>query len=441
MNLPVEFVSEIHRLLGNETADFMESMRMPPTISIRVNNKQPVDLNGSMVPWCEAGVYLDERPHFTADPHLHAGNYYVQEASSMFLHHVIKEYFPKAKKVLDMCAAPGGKSTLIAQVLTADSLLVCNELNKERAHILAENIQKWGNPNVVVTCNHPQDFSSLESYFDAIVVDAPCSGEGMFRKNPEAIAEWSMQNVQMCVKRQKLILAQAWNCLKPNGILVYSTCTWNREENEHQIAWLMEEKGAISIIPSVEPFTGIVTTDLGCRFYPHKVRGEGLFMAVVRKPDNGASFTNRLTRKKGTTHAITKAYDKLLTAADESIVCNDSEGVFAYPALQFQDIQHIKNTLFPLLYGVKLFDRKGNDLLPTQQLALSKWLRKDAFNTFELAYSEAIAYLRKENIHSDSLKPGYYLVTYQQSALGWIKCMSQRSNNLYPKNWKIRMHI
>src|SRR5690606_15842591 len=202
-----KFVDRTKSLLGDEYPAFEEALNGIPPVSIRVNDKftdyKPSD---QIVPWCDSGFYLNERPLFTADPLLHAGVYYVQEASSMFLKQVCDVYMKNAERVLDLCAAPGGKSTLLSQALPSEALLVSNEIVRSRAMILAENLIKWGNPNVIVTNNTPEDFGEFPAFFDAIVVDAPCSGEGMFRKDPGSIAEWSLQNVQQCAIRQKGIL-------------------------------------------------------------------------------------------------------------------------------------------------------------------------------------------------------------------------------------------
>ncbi|MDR1585712.1 MAG: RsmB/NOP family class I SAM-dependent RNA methyltransferase, partial [Prevotellaceae bacterium] len=232
MNFPESFVERSKSLLGDEYNVFEAALQTTPPVSVRVNNKIDMHPSEELVPWCEKAYYLQERPLFTADPLLHAGAFYVQEASSMFLYQAVKQHFPSAKRTLDLCAAPGGKSTLLLQSLPDDGLLVSNEIIRSRAHILAENITKWGNPNAVVTNNSPADFGKLPGYFDAVVVDAPCSGEGMFRKDADAAGEWSLQLVNLCAERQREIVSSVWKALKPDGILVYSTCTFNREENE-----------------------------------------------------------------------------------------------------------------------------------------------------------------------------------------------------------------
>src|ERR1035437_5315934 len=265
MNLPEAFVINTKKLLGKEYQEFEKALEENPPTSIRVNNKIAYQPSYEQVAWCNSGYYLKERPLFTADPLFHAGAYYVQEASSMFLYQAVKQHFPEAQTVLDLCAAPGGKSTLLSQALKESSLLVSNEIVRSRAYILAENLIKWGNPNIVVTNNDPKDFGRLPGYFDAIVVDAPCSGEGMFRKDPGAIQEWSEYNVTLCAARQKEILSSVWDTLKTDGILVYSTCTFNREENEENVRWICEELGAGLLRIDLKGNPDITVTDYGYR--------------------------------------------------------------------------------------------------------------------------------------------------------------------------------
>ena len=330
MQLPELFVERMKVMLGADYAAFEQALQSPPPVSVRVNDKlKNYTPSAYRVPWCDSGYYLDERPLFTADPFLHAGVYYVQEASSMFLKHVVKSFLADAVCVLDLCAAPGGKSTLLLESLPDNTLLVSNEIIRSRAQILAENITKWGNPNVVVTNNAPKDFQQLPQFFDAVLVDAPCSGEGMFRKDAGAIQEWSMQNVQNCAIRQKDILQDVWDSLKDNGLLIYSTCTYNREENEEQIAWICSELGAEHLEIDISEFNGIVESDYGYRFYPHKIRGEGLFMAVLRKKSTGHAASNSRTNKLRKNTPIinhTKAYGSQILNSENFEVAQFSNG-------------------------------------------------------------------------------------------------------------------
>lgn len=446
LELPVKFVDRTKSLLGDEYPAFEEALNGIPPVSIRVNDKftdyKPSD---QIVPWCDSGFYLNERPLFTADPLLHAGVYYVQEASSMFLKQVCDVYMKNAERVLDLCAAPGGKSTLLSQALPSEALLVSNEIVRSRAMILAENVIKWGNPNVVVTNNTPEDFSKLPAFFDAIVVDAPCSGEGMFRKDPGSVAEWSLQNVQQCAIRQKSILKDVWQSLKDGGILVYSTCTYNKEENEDNVAWICEKLGADCLTPDISDFDGIVVSEYGCRFYPHKIKGEGFFIAVLRKYNMGESINNGKSKKN-------KQQDKYVDRSDDfriqvlfpnNFIIKEIENrIVAFQQKHLADVLDIDNKLNCLVNGIQLAEIKGKDFIPAHQLALSKIISKEAFLSVELELREAIAFLKRESIVMPENTPrGYVLVCYQEQALGWVKNLGNRSNNLYPQHWRIRMHL
>lgn len=446
LELPVKFVDRTKSLLGDEYPAFEEALNGIPPVSIRVNDKftdyKPSD---QIVPWCDSGFYLNERPLFTADPLLHAGVYYVQEASSMFLKQVCDVYMKNAERVLDLCAAPGGKSTLLSQALPSEALLVSNEIVRSRAMILAENVIKWGNPNVVVTNNTPEDFSKLPAFFDAIVVDAPCSGEGMFRKDPGSVAEWSLQNVQQCAIRQKSILKDVWQSLKDGGILVYSTCTYNKEENEDNVAWICEELGADCLTPDISDFDGIVVSEYGCRFYPHKIKGEGFFIAVLRKYNMGESINIGKSKKN-------KQQDKYVDRSDDfriqvlfpnNFIIKEIENrIVAFQQKHLADVLDIDNKLNCLVNGIQLAEIKGKNFIPAHQLALSKIISKEAFLSVELELREAIAFLKRESIVMPENTPrGYVLVCYQEQALGWVKNLGNRSNNLYPQHWRIRMHL
>src|SRR5690349_20465104 len=304
MPLPVAFLDSLEGVAGFDRQAFEAVHATGETVtSLRINPAKlsaaeagrllfPGLMTGG-VPWCEEGYYLKTRPSFTLDPLLHAGAYYVQEASSMFLWNVLEETVGKnhdALKVLDLCAAPGGKSTLLASYFK-DALIVSNEVIKSRAAILVENITKWGSDNVVVTNNDPKDFSSLQNYFDVIVVDAPCSGSGLFRKDPEAIEEWSEENVLLCSQRQQRFVADAFPTLKKDGILIYSTCSYSEEEDEDILDWMMEHFSIDNLQLTVDNEWKIVEVQsekhkaYGYRFFPHKVKGEGFFIAVFQKKE------------------------------------------------------------------------------------------------------------------------------------------------------------
>ena len=290
MNLPQTFVDRTRQLLGDEQyPKFEEALGIEAPVSIRPNRtKTQLPVEGEPIPWAPSGMYLEKRPTFTFDPLFHAGCYYVQEASSMFVERVLRQYVQDPVVMLDLCAAPGGKSTLCRSVLPEGSLLVANEVMRNRSQILAENLMKWGHPDVVVTNNDPADFTGLTHLFDVILTDVPCSGEGMFRKDQVAVDEWSLENVDICWQRQRRILTDIWPALKPGGLLIYSTCTFNREEDEDNVAWIARELGADVLEVPVEDAWGITGNLVGkdfpvYRFLPHRTRGEGFFLAVLRK--------------------------------------------------------------------------------------------------------------------------------------------------------------
>ena len=285
--LPVDFIESMHQQLGNEARQLVQALETEPVTSIRLNTKLDVltfDCDTDEVPWHVDGYYLSERPQFTLDPLFHAGCYYVQEASSMFVQQALEQYVDTSSIVLDLCAAPGGKSTLISEYLGADGLLLSNEVVRQRVFILSENIQKWGNGNTVVTHNTAAELGErCKHLFDCVLVDAPCSGEGMFRKDEQARSEWSLRAVKQCAERQRSILMDIWDALKPGGILIYSTCTFNEEENEKNMEWAAETLGANILPLDYELSWGITESSVGYHFYPHKAKGEGFYICVLRK--------------------------------------------------------------------------------------------------------------------------------------------------------------
>ncbi|MCC8174157.1 MAG: RsmB/NOP family class I SAM-dependent RNA methyltransferase, partial [Odoribacter sp.] len=306
--LPTAFTERIQQQLGDKTHLFLEALHQPAPISVRINPNKTVwenlstltPLYKNKIKWCKEGYYLNNRPVFTLDPLFHSGAYYVQEASSMFLDYILKQIMPETPvKALDLCAAPGGKSTLLASALPKGSLLVSNEVIKTRASILKENIIKWGHDNIVVTNSDPSRFSNLSGIFDIVLIDAPCSGEGMFRKDEKVISEWSVKNTEICAERQKRIIKDVWNTLKPGGYFIYSTCTYNIGENEEIAEWIKKEYKAepIKISHSFDEIVSSGNDIYGYRFYPHQTEGEGFFITVFRKTE-GNVMTFREEKKK-----------------------------------------------------------------------------------------------------------------------------------------------
>ena len=456
MNLPQSFVERTRQLLGDEQYPlFEQALGTEVPVSIRPNRmKCNLPVAGEPVPWAPSGIYLEKRPTFTFDPLFHAGCYYVQEASSMFVERVLREYVQEPVVMLDLCAAPGGKSTLCRSVLPEGSLLVANEVMRNRSQILAENLMKWGHPEVVVTNNDPADFTDLTHLFDVILTDVPCSGEGMFRKDQVAVDEWSLENVDICWQRQRRILSDIWPALKPGGLLIYSTCTFNREEDEDNVAWIARELGADVLEVPVEEAWGITGNLIGdsfpvYRFLPHKVKGEGFFLAVLRKHAGEVETVEPRAEKKkkggkdvkGKAPQLSvpkEAKDWLQIPGDYQLTINGTN-VQAFPKLHETVYTLLQQYVKVIHAGITLGEMKGKDLIPHHSLAMSTALADGAFPKAEVTYEQAIAYLRKESLVLDAGIPrGYVLLTYQNIPLGFMKNIGNRANNLYPQEWRIR---
>lgn len=469
MNLPASFVESTRSLLGDEEYNKLSAaLQEDPPVSIRLNewkmeNKEWRMENHSL-PWCHTGFYLDQRLTFTFDPLFHAGCYYVQEASSMFVEQVLKCYVTEPAVMLDLCAAPGGKSTHARSLLPEGSLLVANEVIRNRSQILAENLTKWGHSDVVVTNNDPADFAPLTSFFDVILTDVPCSGEGMFRKDAGAIDEWSPENVTICWQRQRRIITDIWPSLRPGGLLIYSTCTYNTKEDEENIAWIQQEFGAEVLPVDIESdwhITGnlLAGTDFPVyRFLPHRTKGEGFFLAALRKPFSGDegfcaknaaanSFKNlkKKNKKGGGTSLSVISKEHLTVAASWLNHSNDFElssngaNLSAFSKAYANELTVLQQSLRIVLAGLPLGEVKGKDLIPDHALAMSCVLKPDVFPMEEIGYEQAIAYLRKEAISLSETAPrGYLLVTYRDVPLGFVKNIGNRANNLYPQEWRIR---
>lgn len=449
--LPDAFVAQMISLLGADAANnLLKTLDEKSPTSIRLNPAYPQceAISAHPVAWCQQGRYLSERPAFTFDPLLHAGVYYVQEAASMFVEQAYLACRNSApQRVLDLCAAPGGKSTLWRSLLPQGALLVANEPLTQRAHILAENMLKWGHPDVVVTNAYPNEFASLRGFFDIIAADVPCSGEGMFRKDPNARTEWSLSAVDTCSTRQRQIITDVWPALREGGFLIYSTCTFNSQEDEENVNYICRELGAELIpIPCLDTW-GIHGSSDGnntpvYHFYPHLSQGEGFFLALMRKTadaSTGKDKRKRNTKKSATVGGIGKAASWLRHSADFKISSINKEEVYAYRHTLADDIERITDTVRVLSAGIPLATVKGNKLVPLHALALSNELAKEAFPKAELSYDEAIAYLRRDALHLDpSIPKGYVLACYEGFPLGFLNNLGNRANNMYPAEWRIR---
>lgn len=447
MNLPEQFETYTSRIMGCRLWEaYKNAFGEVQPVSIRINphkyaeGHEITSFFDSPVSWCRGGYYLSERPSFTADPLFHAGTYYVQEAASMFLDRVIRSFVTEPSVMLDLCAAPGGKSTLARTALPEGSLLVCNEPMRQRANILSENIRKFGSPDVIVTNNFPADYRKSGLMFDVILTDVPCSGEGMFRKDEGAIAEWSVQNVDNCRKKQREIVDDIWHCLKPGGILIYSTCTFNLGEDEDNVKWIADELGGDILevdTDGCENITGCLSPDFDIpvyRFIPGVTRGEGMFMAVIRKK-GGEVMKNKKRKSKGLKSI--KYDDSPLTGAFRYFEAGSR--IVAVPDAMCGIYETACEWLHVLHAGVCIGERKGRDIIPDQSLALSVALRHDAFPRADVSRGDALAYLSRESITLPPDTPrGFVLVTYNNIPLGFVKNIGSRVNNLYPAEWKIR---
>lgn len=457
MQLPESFINRMRALMGSEYEAFAEALQKEQSVSIRYNPlKTAFEPEADQVPWSTRGYYLPERPAFTFDPLFHAGVYYVQEASSMFLEQVIRQYVDSPVRYLDLCAAPGGKTTLAVSALPEGSLVVGNEIERKRCHILAENISKWGSPYSIVMNNRSEDYTALSHYFDVILTDVPCSGEGMFRKDPQAITEWSEANVLNCAARQKTILENIWPALQPGGLLIYSTCTYNTEENEEMLSWICEELGAEVLPVDTDASWGIHPALKGempvYRFMPHTTHGEGLFMAVLRKGDTDEGddrsrlvrdFLKKSQKKAGKggvkEQPFPKEVKEWVKNPDAFRFEVKGDRLFAYPKSYADEMLMLGNALNPLIGGLVLGTFKGKDVVPDHALALSTALNRNAFTVAEVDRDTALAYLRREAVALDAgLPKGFVLLTFQDHPIGWVKHLGNRSNNLYPQEWRIR---
>lgn len=456
-SLPGPFLKQMESLLGmEEFPEFLNALEKTPATCIRDHSsKYHEPVNGQTpVPWCKKAFILPKRPVFTLDPAFHAGAYYVQEASSTFLWHILGSLdLPKKALMLDLCAAPGGKSTLLSSFLGNDGLLVANEVIKTRNQILKENTIKWGMGNTVVTQNDPSHFSELEGCFDLVLVDAPCSGEGLFRKDPDAINEWSQENVQLCSGRQSRILEQAATLPKPGGYLVYATCTYNEEENENNIRELVRKFDAEQVKIPLQASWGIqekvIDTSegefFGYRFFPHKVIGEGLYLSVLKRKgaESGKgnhqlkSFKHPHLKRLGSGQLKEKNFP--MTQFPYTSDFYHLEGhVFALNSEWATTFEKISGPLNIRYFGTEIGEMIRKDFIPSPAWAMSCF-SKPGYPQEELDEERAIDYLKKAPILLSTEERGWVLVKFKGLNLGWVKNLGNRTNNYYPKEWRIRL--
>lgn len=445
MNLPEAHLETIRAFLGDEFSRWEAAFSLPPPVSIRINpRKGKLPVSAEKIPWTEYGCYLPQRPSFTHDPLFHAGCYYVQEASSMSIEQVFKQHLNTDEKlrVLDLCGAPGGKSTHAISLLNDDSLLVSNEVIRSRAHILAENLAKWGRDNYIVTNSDPEHFASLPEFFDLVIADLPCSGEGLFRRDPEAAKEWSPASVELCSSRQRRIVHDVWASLKEGGLLIYSTCTFNEKENEENLQQLQEQLEFESLPVQFPADWGVMETKAngiyGYRFFPHRLKGEGFFFSLLRKTGGG----NALPAKLKPAIPIANNREKeqagsMLREPQLFDFFNHDGRILAFRKSISGDMQMICRKLSIVSAGLALAEvQKG--MKPTHEAALSLQLNRKIFHETKLPKEDALRFLAKEDVKISGTEKGISLVTYENVPLGWLNLLGNRANNLYPKEWRIR---
>ncbi len=447
-DLPASLLQQLQGVTGFDERSFLLAHREPPVTSVRLNPAKNIGLFSGyeQVPWCTDGYYLPERPVFTLDPAFHAGAYYVQEASSMFLHHLLKGYLRDKKgiRVLDLCAAPGGKSTLLASILDRDSLLVSNEVIRTRASILEENMTRWGYANTWVTSNDPRDIGKLEGYFDVIVVDAPCSGSGLFRKDERALEEWSEANVALCGERQQRILADIWPALKEDGLLVYATCSYSPAEDEEILDWLASNYKVTPVTAETVTGWGITETVsvnemTGYRFYPGKVKGEGFFIAAVQKKEEAGEIRTPKFRTVHDSKAQQQAAH-LLSGEDRVIFQPSKEDYHTIASIHEADWHILHKSLYLRKVGINIGSPAGKDWIPAHDVALSTD-RSSSIPIINVNKEQALKFLKREDMGIADIPKGWQLIGYNGLGLGWVKSLGNRVNNYLPKHWRIRMDI
>jgi 16S rRNA C967 or C1407 C5-methylase (RsmB/RsmF family)/NOL1/NOP2/fmu family ribosome biogenesis protein len=450
VQLPEAFLKSLHGIEGFDEKTFVQvHQQLQNLTSIRINPAKPFDLDeesqrlhlAEKTGWAKNGFYLSQRPSFTFDPLFHAGCYYVQEASSMFLEQAFTQLLDLSEtlRVLDLSAAPGGKSTHIQSLISAASLLVSNEVIRARANILQDNIIRWGCENVIVSNNDPRDFSRLENFFDVLVVDAPCSGSGLFKKDEAAVEQWSPELVELCSQRQQRILADAWPSLKRNGLLIYSTCSYSKEEDEEIIEWLKKEFSIETCRLQLNDEWGIVEVEsqnfYGYRFWPGKAKGEGFFLSCMRKTDGEEKTKPDAKNKTEMISEKENAIVKKWMSAERPLI-KEKEGIVALPQSLVGDIQFLKTKLRIHYSGTHIGALIREKLIPDHALAMSG-LCSDEITKFEVNERDAIKYLQKKEMGIKGEKQGWQLVSYKGHSLGWANVLPTRINNYYPKSLRI----
>lgn len=426
MELPVQFLERMKEMLGTEYEEFLASYNKERAYGMRINTLKmekeealkllPFSLEP--IPWCETGFYYKEEERPGKHPFHEAGLYYIQEPSAMITAE-LAEITP-GENVLDLCAAPGGKSTQLACKMKGKGVLVSNEINPQRAAILSQNIERMGIKNAIVTNESPERLSKfLVSFFDKVVVDAPCSGEGMFKKEPLAVSEWSEENVENCSRRQREILSYASAMVKPGGRIIYSTCTFSKQENEDVIQGFVSEHPEYEVVQKH-------------RIWPHKVWGEGHFAAVLQKAGEGTG-QNILAKaeklERGKQAQLEEFINATLRIKLEGSLITFGENLYLLPK-QAPDLKGLK-VLRP---GIHLGSFKKNRFEPAH--ALSHALKVSECRhvlDFSLNEKEVEVFLRGEIIEGAAEEKGWYLVCVEGQPLGFAKYSNGMFKNHYPK--------
>lgn len=445
MNAPLSYIltHDIPDHLKPDQALFEAAHIQKPVVSVRVNPLKPTHQFDHLapVPWCKNGYYLPERPIFTADPLLHAGAYYVQEASSMFLQHALLQYinFDDTNIVLDSCAAPGGKSTIIASLLNNNSLLIANEIIPNRAQILAENLTKWGRMNTWVTQNDVTSFAASPGLFNLVCIDAPCSGSGLFRRMPDYQQDWSPEIVRQCASRQIQILQNVYDSLCINGYLVYMTCSFSKQENEEIVDHILSTYDVTSLPIHINQNWGIVESQstqhlgYGYRFFPHNLQGEGFFLSIFRKNDGKNQYIPPCT--KNSTSPVPEIISTLFGQIKIQPIHIQDEWI-AVPEHLWGYIHELQGKVKWIKRGIKVGKIIKNELIPDHEIAMYSGLQVK-HPIIEVTHEMALQYLKKENIYLEDVPKGWICISYQHHILGWAKHMGNRTNNYYPAHYRI----
>ena len=449
--LPIAFTERMRKQLGAEEAESLfAALDSVSPVAVRLNpakcGEEGVWSNGEAIAWSKNGRKLKERPSFTLDTAFHAGAYYVQEAASQFIDYIIAGEELQGKRVLDMCSAPGGKTTIYSTAVGEEGLVVANEYVRSRANVLADNVRKWGMGNVLVTNNAPEHIAQFEGWFDMVAVDAPCSGEGMFRKEEVAREDWSEEAVKMCAARQLSIVREAWQSLRDGGLFIYSTCTFNEDEDEGLLRAFIEEVGDVfepSQKVEIDDAWGIVKGEVGAfqtfRFFPHKTDSEGLFVAIARKAEPTTQRTPKARKRvmQEVDKNSRKELAKWLQHPDNYTFAMVADTIYAYPSVQFKAVQALSEGLTAIYSGVAMGQIFKGKLKPDWALSQYIGFERTAVAVEEVDEERALDYLRKRDIAVGDMAEGINLITHKGRALGFAKRVGTRCNNLYPNSLKI----